>query len=125
MSETISAPPAAPPTPAATTRPRAGLSRWAGAGPTYGALAALVVLVVVNALFTPNFATTSNLWNILLQVSTVLLVAVGMTLVIATGGIDLSVGSVMAVEIGRASCRERVKVAWGGGRVEERERAIS
>jgi ribose/xylose/arabinose/galactoside ABC-type transport system permease subunit len=65
--------------------------------PAYAALGALVMLVVANALFTPNFATTSNLWNVLLQVSTVILPAVGMTLVIATGGIDLSVGSVMAV----------------------------
>lgn len=62
-----------------------------------GAVAALVILVVVNALLAPNFATTSNLWNILLQVSSVLLVAVGMTMVIATAGIDLSVGSVMAI----------------------------
>jgi simple sugar transport system permease protein/ribose transport system permease protein len=61
------------------------------------ALAALVVLVVANAVFTPNFATAGNFWNVLLQVSTVLLVAVGMTLVIATGGIDLSVGSSMAL----------------------------
>ncbi|MDQ6634504.1 MAG: ABC transporter permease [Gemmatimonadota bacterium] len=66
-------------------------------GPAYAALAALVVLVLLNALFTPNFASASNLWNVLLQVSTVVLVAVGMTLVIATGGIDLSVGSVMAI----------------------------
>jgi ribose/xylose/arabinose/galactoside ABC-type transport system permease subunit len=63
----------------------------------YAATGALVVLVVANALFTPNFATSSNLWNVLLQVSTVVLTAVGMTLVIATGGIDLSVGSLMAV----------------------------
>jgi simple sugar transport system permease protein/ribose transport system permease protein len=66
-------------------------------GPTSGAVAALVILVLANSLFTPNFATAGNLWNVLLQVSTVLLVATGMTLVIATGGIDLSVGSVMAV----------------------------
>ncbi|MDB4891837.1 MAG: inner-rane translocator [Gemmatimonadetes bacterium] len=66
-------------------------------GPAYAAIGALIVLVIVNALFTPNFASTSNLWNILLQVSTVVLAAVGMTLVIATGGIDLSVGSVMAI----------------------------
>jgi ribose/xylose/arabinose/galactoside ABC-type transport system permease subunit len=66
-------------------------------GPAYAAVGALVMLVVANALFTPNFATTSNLWNVLLQVSTVVLAAVGMTLVIATGGIDLSVGSVMAI----------------------------
>lgn len=72
-------------------------ARIAGLGPTYGALAALVLLVVVNVIFTPNFASASNLWNILLQVSPTVLVAVGMTMVIATGGIDLSVGSVMAV----------------------------
>ncbi|HEX8087599.1 MAG TPA: ABC transporter permease, partial [Blastocatellia bacterium] len=58
---------------------------------------ALILLVLGNAIFTPNFATVSNFWNILLQVSTTVLVAVGMTLVIATGGIDLSVGSVMAI----------------------------
>jgi ribose/xylose/arabinose/galactoside ABC-type transport system permease subunit len=66
-------------------------------GPTYGALAALVLLVLANALFTPNFADVNNLRNILLQVAPTVLVAVGMTLVIATGGIDLSVGSVMAI----------------------------
>lgn len=65
--------------------------------PQYVALAALVVLVVLNALFTTNFATTGNLWNVLLQVSTVVLAAVGMTFVIATGGVDLSVGSTMAI----------------------------
>jgi galactofuranose transport system permease protein len=66
-------------------------------GPAYAAVGALIVLVVANAIFTPHFATASNLWNVLLQVSTVVLVAVGMTLVISTGGIDLSVGSVMAI----------------------------
>ncbi|HEX6536821.1 MAG TPA: ABC transporter permease [Gemmatimonadaceae bacterium] len=73
------------------------IARWRHLGPTYGATAALVVLVVANAIFTPHFATASNLWNVLLQVSEVLLVGLGMTLVIATEGIDLSVGSVMAV----------------------------
>ena len=67
------------------------------AGPTAGALIALIVLIALNALFTPNFATGANALNILWQVSSVVLVAVGMTLVIATGGIDLSVGSVMAI----------------------------
>ena len=60
-------------------------------------MVALVLLIVLNAVFTPNFATTANALNILWQVSSVVLVAVGMTLVIATGGIDLSVGSVMAI----------------------------
>ncbi|HEX8393065.1 MAG TPA: ABC transporter permease [Longimicrobium sp.] len=85
----------------AAVRPAAGagsMGRWWGAmGATGGAVVALVVLVLANAVFTPNFATTSNFWNILFQLSVTLLVAVGMTLVIATGGIDLSVGSVMAI----------------------------
>jgi ribose/xylose/arabinose/galactoside ABC-type transport system permease subunit len=66
-------------------------------GPEYAALGALVALVLTNALFTPQFATAGNLWNVLLQVSTVVLAAVGMTFVIATGGVDLSVGSTMAI----------------------------
>lgn len=66
-------------------------------GPEYAALVVLILLVLVNALFTPNFATASNLWNVLLQLSTVMLCAIGMTFVIATGGVDLSVGSTMAV----------------------------
>ena len=74
-----------------------GFPRWLVPGSTSGALIALVVLVLLNVFFTANFATTSNFWNVLLQASEVVLVAVGMTLVIATGGIDLSVGSVMAI----------------------------
>lgn len=85
-------------TAAAPARPAAGATHRAPSlGPATGALVALVVLVVLNAVFTPGFATAGNLWNVLLQLSEVLLVAVGMTLVVATGGIDLSVGSVMAV----------------------------
>jgi len=66
-------------------------------GPEYAALGALIALVLANAVFTSNFATAGNLWNVLLQVSTVMLVAVGMTFVIATSGVDLSVGSTMAI----------------------------
>ena len=73
------------------------LSRLAALGPTYGALIALILLVVGNVLLTPGFATAANFWNLLLQVSPTILVAIGMTFVIATGGIDLSVGSVMAI----------------------------
>jgi len=73
---------------------RARLAEW---GREYGTPAALVLLVAVNAAVTPHFATADNLWNVLLQVAPVLLVGVGMTLVLAGNGIDLSVGSVMAV----------------------------
>ncbi|HKS30275.1 MAG TPA: ABC transporter permease [Pyrinomonadaceae bacterium] len=73
------------------------LSRLGAFGPTYGALCALLLLIIVNAIFTRNFWDINNFWNILLQVSPTMLVAIGMTFVIATGGIDLSVGSVMAL----------------------------
>ncbi len=57
----------------------------------------LVSLIVINVLFTPNFANVNTMWNILIQMTTILLTALGMTLVIASGGIDISVGSIMAI----------------------------
>ncbi|MDB5663808.1 MAG: permease component of ribose/xylose/arabinose/galactoside ABC-type transporter [Cypionkella sp.] len=63
----------------------------------YGTALALVVLLAFNFAVTPNFATWQTLNVNLTQVSTIVIVAVGMTLVIATGGIDLSVGSLMAI----------------------------
>jgi galactofuranose transport system permease protein len=72
-------------------------------GPTYGALAALILLILANAIFTRNFWNITNFWNILLQVSPTMLVAIGMTFVIATRGIDLSVGSVMAIAASMAA----------------------
>jgi simple sugar transport system permease protein/ribose transport system permease protein len=64
---------------------------------TYSALVALAVLVLFNILFTPNFLSVGTFNANLTQVSTIVIVAVGMTFVIATGGIDLSVGSLMAI----------------------------
>ncbi|MGH7002681.1 MAG: ABC transporter permease [Alphaproteobacteria bacterium] len=63
----------------------------------YGTVIALVLLVVFNLAFTRNFATLQTLNVNLTQVCTIVIVAVGMTLVIGTGGIDLSVGSLMAI----------------------------
>ena len=63
----------------------------------YGTALALMVLLLFNLAVTPNFATWQTLNVNLTQVSTIVIVAVGMTLVIATGGIDLSVGSLMAI----------------------------
>ncbi|MBW4603084.1 MAG: ABC transporter permease [Calothrix sp. FI2-JRJ7] len=65
--------------------------------PNNGAPAALLILYVANAIFTPRFATVSNTLNMLLQVSTTMIIAVGMTFVIASRGIDLTVGSTMAL----------------------------
>ena len=63
----------------------------------YGTLIALAVLLLVNVLITPNFLQWQTLFVNISQVATIAIVAVGMTLVIATGGIDLSVGAVMAL----------------------------
>jgi ribose/xylose/arabinose/galactoside ABC-type transport system permease subunit len=57
----------------------------------------ILILFSLNSMFTDNFLAANTMWNILLHVSTTALVAIGMTLVIATGGIDLSVGAVMAI----------------------------
>jgi len=63
----------------------------------HGVYAAIVLILVFNILFTPNFATLSNLRLQLVQVAPVAIVAIGMAIVIATEGIDLSVGSTMAI----------------------------
>lgn len=65
--------------------------------PKYGVYAAIALLVVYNIFFTPYFATWSNLRIQLIQVAPIVIVALGMALVIGTEGIDLSVGSVMAL----------------------------
>lgn len=72
-------------------------SSLAGALGRYGALFALLVLLLYNAFFTPNFLTVGVLNANLTQAATIVIVAVGMTFVIATGGVDLSVGSLMAI----------------------------
>jgi galactofuranose transport system permease protein len=62
-----------------------------------GVYVAFALLVLFNAAVTTNFATTATLFNLLIQVAPVLIVSLGMALVIGTEGIDLSVGSVMAI----------------------------
>lgn len=65
-----------------------------------GDLAALVALVLATAFLTvaaPGFATISNLRGVLTDISVILLVAFGMNLVMLSGEIDLSVGSMLAV----------------------------
>lgn len=61
-----------------------------------GVFMALVLLSLVFSLTSDTFLTSKNLLNITRQVSVNSLIAIGMTFVIVTGGIDLSVGSVVA-----------------------------
>ena len=82
--------------PAPTGRRSLGLD-WKGLLTRYGAFVALALLILFNLAFTPNFATWQTLNVNLTQVCAIVIVGVGMTLVIATGGIDLSVGSLMAI----------------------------
>lgn len=76
----------------------------------YGLYLALVALVVFNGLTNPTFLNPENLRNIVNQQAAVGLVAVGMTLVVVTGGIDLSVGStvVLAATLGLFALNGRV-----------------
>ncbi|GAB2870638.1 ABC transporter permease [Actinoallomurus bryophytorum] len=63
----------------------------------YGVYAAIAALVVVNIAITPRFLSVENLRTQLVQVAPVVIVSLGMALVIGTEGVDLSVGSVMAL----------------------------
>ena len=60
-------------------------------------LIALLVLIAIVSTLSPNFFTVNNFFNILQQTSVNAIMAVGMTLVILTSGIDLSVGSLLAL----------------------------
>jgi ribose/xylose/arabinose/galactoside ABC-type transport system permease subunit len=76
----------------------------------------LLALCVFLSLSTPHFLTTENLAIVARQVSLTAIIAIGMTLVILLGGIDLSVGSVVAlasVVVGYAMVRLRLPIAVG------------
>ncbi len=62
-----------------------------------GILPILVLICILFSLLTPNFPTPGNVVNILRQASINIVLATGMTFVILTGGIDLSVGSILGV----------------------------
>jgi ribose/xylose/arabinose/galactoside ABC-type transport system permease subunit len=96
VSDDLLAPPAASPVAdPSSTRRRGG---WQRLAQRYGALAVLVALFAYNAVATPYFLTFQTLVNTeLQQAAPIAIVAIGMALVISTGGIDLSVGSVMAI----------------------------
>src|SRR5688572_32282770 len=57
----------------------------------------LIVLMITFAILEPRFLSSVNLFNVMRQISITGLVAIGMTFVILTAGIDLSVGSLLAL----------------------------
>jgi ribose transport system permease protein len=60
-------------------------------------LIALVVLCIIIAILSDKFLTMDNGWNVLRQISVNICISVGMTLIVLTAGIDLSVGSILAL----------------------------
>ncbi|MYQ41013.1 ribose transport system permease protein [Streptomyces sp. LamerLS-316] len=92
--------PAAPKVPAA--RPAAGpeqtgRQRAAELLQRQGVLAVLLTVVIAASFIYPTFASLDNARGVTIQASFLAVVALGMTMVIITGGIDLSVGSVFAL----------------------------
>src|SRR5918994_5813942 len=75
-----------------------------------GAVVVLIVVVAVSALVFDNFLTEQNLENIVLQAAFLGLIVVGMTFVIISGGIDLSVGSMLG--LGGIIAAQSVQVFW-------------
>ncbi|RRB05041.1 ribose ABC transporter permease [Larkinella rosea] len=63
----------------------------------FQSLIALLILCVAIGLLSDKFFTVANGWNVLRQISVNVCISVGMTLVVLTAGIDLSVGSVLAL----------------------------
>ena len=63
----------------------------------FQSLVALFLMIVAFSVLQEDFRTVDNCWTIMRQVSVNMCLSVGMTMVILTGGIDLSVGSVLAL----------------------------
>lgn len=84
--------------------------RIIGAIQRRGALAVLALIVVISGLALDGFLTVRNVENVLLHSSFLGLIAVGMTFVIITGGVDLSVGSLLA--LGGVLAASVAGVAW-------------
>ncbi len=82
---------------AAEAPKRSGRSRVTGFLAENGALVGLVLVCLLMFIATPKFLTTQNLLNVGVQAAVTAILAFGMTFVIVTAGIDLSVGSVAAL----------------------------
>lgn len=63
----------------------------------FQSIIALLIMCIVLSFMSDRFLTPDNAWNVMRQISVNMIISVGMTLVILTGGIDLSVGSILAL----------------------------
>lgn len=79
-------------------------------GKELGALTALILLCIIMSFSSPYFLSLTNLMNVLRQSTLIGIVATGMTFIIITGGIDLSVGSVLSL----SSCITAGMIVYNG-----------
>jgi galactofuranose transport system permease protein len=82
---------------ATAVRPLGGRTRLFSWLREYGVYASVLALLLFNVAFTPHFLEVANFRTQLIQVAPIVITSLGMALVIGTEGIDLSVGSVMAL----------------------------
>jgi len=85
------------PSAAASTASRHPAARFAAPLLRHAPLVLFVLVILTFCILSPGFRTMSNVRNILVQSSSVAIVATGMTFVLLTAGIDLSVGAIMFV----------------------------
>ena len=64
---------------------------------SYGVLIGLVIIILIASILEPSFFTAGNLLNILRQASVIGIVCLGVTYVMITGGLDLSVGAIVSL----------------------------
>src|SRR5215210_1925960 len=76
---------------------QSSVKKYARSLAQFQSLIALFILCVVISLISDKFFTVDNAWNVMRQISVNICIATGMTLVVLTAGIDLSVGSVLAL----------------------------
>lgn len=101
---------------AQTRLPQAGIVRRVDYGVfvVLSRLLAILVLVLVLAILSPQFLSWSNLINVMRQASLQFLMAAGLTIVVLTGGIDLAIGAILGLAAClSASMMSQGQLAWG------------
>ncbi len=76
---------------------RLNMPGWKNHIKKFGAVYAFLLLMIINAVTNRNFLSVNTMWNLLIQAFPIIITSLGMLFVISSGGIDVSVGSVMAV----------------------------